>query len=782
MRTYKVLFVFLIVFLLLCFFIDFTVDQVSGQDMESQISIIPKPLKIQKGAGYFEVTPLTQLIFDSESEEHDQLVDYFQDYLERHYGFNLISGTKNSDTLINSIMFISEGMDKLLGKEGYKLKVGKNSIEIRANEGAGFFYGLQTLLQFFPVNLQKFKNQQDVKIKLPVVTIYDKPRFTWRGMHLDVCRHFFPKEFIKRYIDLLAMHKMNVFHWHLTEDQGWRIEIKQYPNLTETGAWRVDREDQHWKERTPPQEGEKATYGGYYTQDEIKEIIQYAQSRYITIVPEIEMPAHAVAALASYPELSCTGGPFYVMPGGYWPITNIYCAGNEKTFEFLENVLSEVIELFPGPYIHIGGDEANKANWEKCPKCQARIKAENLKDENELQSYFIKRIEKFLISKNKKLIGWDEILEGGLAPEATVMSWRGTAGGFAAANEGHDVVMTPNTFCYFDYYQAQEDEPLAIGGYLPLEKVYSYDPIPDSLDADKHKHVLGAQGNVWTEYIPNGKHVEYMALPRMCALAEVVWSDKEQRNPDDFFSRLSIHYDRLDALDVNYRHPLIAGFESENIFIGPVQVTLSIARQQTEIRYTLDGTEPDIQSTLYTGPVTIIQNTELKAQAFRNGEKVGKLRSGVFEQREPLKAVQLKKTMAGLQYQYFSGEFQSVRELEKAKTKKSGIIESFIFPKGSGDDFFGVVYNGFIKVPETGVYTFYLNSDDGSELFIGDKSIILNDGKHGPQIFKAKMALQQGYHPVKVLYFEADGGQLLEVSYDGPGIQKQPVPGSVVYH
>ena len=312
--------------------------------------------------------------------------------------------------------------------------------------------------------------------------------------------------------------------------------------------------------------------------------------------------------------------------------------------------------------------------------------------------------------------------------------------------------------------------------------MYDYEPVPDSLAEDKHKHVLGVQGNVWTEYIPTAEHAEYMALPRMCALAEVAWSAKERRNPDDFFSRLSTHYDRLDALDVNYRHPVITGFDSENVFFGSTRVKLSIARQQTEIRYTLDGREPDNKSTLYTGPITINSNIELKAQTFKNGGKVGKLKSGVFEQQEPLKAVQLKKTIPGLQYQYFAGQFQSVRDLEKAKAEKSAIIESFVLPQNSAEDNFALAYNGFIKVPETGVYTFYLNSDDGSELFIGDKSIILNDGKHGPQVFKAKMALQKGFHPVKVLYFEADGGQLLDVSYDGPGIQKQPVPGTILYH
>ncbi|MEK9137784.1 MAG: family 20 glycosylhydrolase, partial [Bacteroidota bacterium] len=335
---------------------------------------------------------------------------------------------------------------------------------------------------------------------IPCVAIRDWPRFEWRGMHLDVSRHFLPKKFIKTYIDMLAMHKMNVFHWHLTDDQGWRLEIKKYPKLIEVTAWRVDREDQHWNHRDPPREGEKATYGGYYTQDEIREIVKYADERNITVVPEIEMPAHTTALLAAYPQYSCTGGPFDVPPGGVWPITDIFCAGNDSTFYFLQDVLTEVMDLFPGKYIHIGGDEADKKEWKACAKCQARIKQEELKDEAELQSYFVKRIEKFIVSKGRRLIGWDEILEGGLAPEATVMSWRGTEGGIAATRQGHDAVMTPGSHCYFDHYQGkQEFEPLAIGGYTPLSKVYSYEPIPDSLTPEEAKHILGAQGNVWTE-------------------------------------------------------------------------------------------------------------------------------------------------------------------------------------------------------------------------------------------------------------------------------------------
>jgi hexosaminidase len=346
---------------------------------------------------------------------------------------------------------------------------------------------------------------------------------------------------------------MNLFHWHLTDDNGWRIEIEKYPDLTNISAWRVDREDKPWREREPQKEGEEATYGGFYTKEEIKDIIEYASSRYVRILPEIEMPGHTSEVFAAYPEYSCNGKIFTVRPGSYWPNREIFCAGNDSVFVFIQDILSEVTELFPFEYVHIGGDEADKTRWRECSKCQNRIKTENLKDENELQSYFIKRIEKFLDSKNKKLIGWDEILEGGLAPEATVMSWRGMQGGIDAARLGHEVVMCPGSHCYFDHYQADpETQPVAIGGFTDLEKVYSFNPIPTDLLETEKKYIIGAQGNVWTEYIPTPEHAEYMALPRMTALAEILWTPLNKQDYQDFRKRLDIQFERFDLLEINY--------------------------------------------------------------------------------------------------------------------------------------------------------------------------------------------------------------------------------------
>jgi hexosaminidase len=517
----------------------------------SPISVIPRPASVTMLDGSFEVRPDTVIVTQVQTKALGQQLSQ---WLRPAMGFALRVQESHAATA-GIVLAVNPDLANL-GKEGYRLEVTSSRVLIESSAPAGVFYGIQTLRQLLPPEIFGAAKATGVAWRIPCVRIEDQPRFAWRGMHLDVCRHFFPKEFIKTYIDLLALHKMNVFHWHLTEDQGWRIEVKKYPKLTQVGAWRVDREEQHWNRRTPPRPGEKATYGGLYTQQDVREIVAYASSRFVTVVPEIEMPAHAMAALASYPELSCTGGPFYVMPGGYWPISDIYCAGKDSTFAFIEDVLSEMIPLFPGTYFHVGGDEAAKDKWKACPKCQARIKAEGLKDEAELQSYFIKRIETFLTSKNRRLLGWDEILEGGLAPNATVMSWRGEEGGIAAAKAGHDVVMAPNSHTYFDYYQADpktSSEPLAIGGLLPLAKVYSYDPTPAALTPDEARHVLGVQAQIWTEYIPMPPNVEYMAYPRACALAEVAWSPVAGKDYSDFLVRLGQHLRRLDGLDVHYR-------------------------------------------------------------------------------------------------------------------------------------------------------------------------------------------------------------------------------------
>jgi hexosaminidase len=514
----------------------------------AELSIIPEPVRVDLYGGYFGINGKTCIVVDPRT---GHLGEMLQSWFSPSMGFELkITGRAPSR---NCILLAVDTSLSGLGEEGYHLTVERERVMIQAPAEAGIFYGMQTLRQLLPPGIYADTIQEDMHWKVPCLDITDYPRFAWRGMHLDVCRHFMPVEFVRKYIDLLAMHKMNRFHWHLTEDQGWRIEIMQYPELSRISAWRDETLVCHAREEPRKFDGKR--HGGYYTQDEIREVVAYAKERYITIVPEIEMPGHSLAALAAYPELSCTGGPFKV--GTTWGVyKDVYCAGNEKTFEFLENVLTEVMELFPGEYIHLGGDECPKDRWEQCPKCRQRIRSEGLRDEHELQSYFIRRMEKFLNAHNRRIIGWDEILEGGLAPNATVMSWRGEEGGIAAARAGHDVVMAPNSHTYFDYYQADpENEPLAIGGLLPIEKVYSYDPVPGELDRQQKSHILGVQAQLWTEYIPTPAQAEYMAYPRACALAEIAWTPLDRKDYERFTAALANHLKRLDRLHVNYRRP-----------------------------------------------------------------------------------------------------------------------------------------------------------------------------------------------------------------------------------
>jgi hexosaminidase len=524
----------------------------SFQSFAQSGSIIPLPNEYSVKTGSFNFSPQTVIVCNTESVRSD--VNWFNETLEKNYGFKL----KVSKTVpANGNYLIFETPDWEAGwKENYHLSINTNEIRILAEgNGSGNFYALQSLLQLIPVQILKnTKKAPPVSFAIPCVDIKDSPRFKWRGMHLDVCRHFFPITFIKKYIDLLASYKMNTFHWHLTEDQGWRIEIKKYPKLTSVGAWRNGTMIGKYGD----QKYDSIKYGGYYTQEEIKEVVAYANKLHVTIVPEIEMPGHSVAAIAAYPWLSCTGKQIEVAKG--WGVfDDVYCT-KDSTFQFLQDVLTEVVALFPGKYIHIGGDECPKTRWKSCNTCQAKIKKEGLANEHELQSYFIRRIEKFLNSKGKQIIGWDEILEGGLAPNAAVMSWRGTQGGIDAAKQKHEVVMSPGKPCYFDHYQSKdtEKEPLAIGGYNPIDSVYAYEPLPKSLTPAESAFIMGAQANVWTEYILTENQVEYMAVPRMLALSEVLWTKPELKNYPQFIIRLKDHAVYLDRKQVNYaKHFLI---------------------------------------------------------------------------------------------------------------------------------------------------------------------------------------------------------------------------------
>ena len=558
---------------------------------QKEIGIIPKPLFQELDKGVFIMDEKVLLVSDPKLSE---VSDYFKIYLEENYQieFNAQKGIKKIIFTIN---------DTIPNEEGYELKIEEKNIFIESKNARGAFYAVQSLIQLLPLpsDLNSFK--------IPCLRIKDQPQFTYRGMHLDVGRHFFSVDFIKKYIDLMAKLKMNTFHWHLTEDQGWRIEIKKYPKLQEIAAYRKETLIGHYNDQ--PHQFDGKPYGGFYTQEQIKEVVAYALTRQVTIIPEIEMPGHSQAAIAAYPELGCSGKQVEVATK--WGVFDeVYCP-KESTFKFLEDVIDEVVALFPGKYIHIGGDEAPKTNWKNCEYCQKLIKKEGLEDEHGLQSYFITRMEKYINSKGRQIIGWDEILEGGLAPNATVMSWRGTKGAVQAAKERHDVILTPGSHCYFDHYQSEnENEPLAIGGFLPLEKVYHFNPIPEELTDKEATYVLGAQGNVWTEYMQTEKQVEYMAFPRAIALSEVLWSSPEHKNYQDFIHRLEQYQKRLDQLEVNYANHIYT-VEGELTYVNDhLTYELNTTSSSYPIYYSTDKSFP---SKLYSDPIKVDSSMHIKA-------------------------------------------------------------------------------------------------------------------------------------------------------------------------
>ena len=513
------------------------------------IQIVPRPAQLTQFNGSFYLTPHTRLVAPGRAR---QVGLKLASWLEPATGFNL-EVRSSSKARTNYIELRLDRSLKHLGPEGYSLSVTPERVEALAYGEAGLFYAVQTLRQLFPATIYRQAPTGTPTWRIPCAEIEDRPRFGWRGAHLDVSRHFMSKSFIKKFIDLLALHKLNTFHWHLTDDQGWRIEILRYPRLTEVGAWRKETLVGHWSDNLETPRFDGKPHGGFYTQEDVREIVAYAHQRHVTVVPEIEMPGHSQAAIAAYPELGNTSQPVQVSTG--WGIHEDVFNVEESTILFLQNVLEEVLELFPSQFIHVGGDEVPKRHWKESPRAQRRKQELGLANEDELQSYFIRCMDAYLTGKGRRLVGWDEILEGGLAPNATVMSWRGEEGGIAAAQAGHDVVMAPNQYTYLDYYQSADpnSEPLGIGGYLPLEKVYGYEPIPAALKDRAARHVLGAQAQLWTEYLPNERQVEYMAFPRLCALAEVAWSPPEVKDYPDFLSRLAGHLPRLDALDVRYR-------------------------------------------------------------------------------------------------------------------------------------------------------------------------------------------------------------------------------------
>ena len=582
------------------------------------LDIVPYPNEVAFLDGSFDANGASVSYSADLDERSKALVARFA---EQFFCVSGSNGSLTEGTAGNGFIF---QLDKNLAHEEYTINIYKDQAVIKASGLNGFNYAIQTLKQMLPVEIFGTAPAADKEWVLPCVKIKDKPRFAYRGLHMDVSRHFFDMDEVKKYLDIMEVHKLNTLHWHLTDDQGWRLEIKKYPRLTEVGSIRNKTIIGHIFEST---EYDHTRYGEgcYFTQEDVKEILEYAAARGITVIPEIDLPGHMLAALAAYPEYGCTGGPYEVW--GDWGIADdVLCVGQEKTMKFLEDILAEVCELFPSEYVHIGGDECPKVRWESCPHCQAKIKELGLKDddnykaEHYLQGYVTSRMEKFLASKGKKLIGWDDILEGEIAPNATVMSWRGVAGGLQAVRMGHDAIMTPNTFFYLDYYQSldKENEPLAIGGYLPVEKCYSYEPTTEDMTDEERSHILGVQANLWTEYIATPDHLHYMLLPRLAALAEVQWCQPEVKSWERFLDSADDFCAIYDIMGYKYGTHLFdaSGKANVNKEKGCVEVILE-AQGDTPIRYTLDGSMPGPDSPLYTEPIEIREDCVLKAKSDR---------------------------------------------------------------------------------------------------------------------------------------------------------------------
>jgi N-acetyl-beta-hexosaminidase len=586
----------------------------------SRIKLIPEPVMLKELQGNFNLNKQVNLVIRGEDKQLKGTAQWFTNQLNAMTGIDIKAGDLGAPNNITLELLTTH--NKSIGEEGYTLSVTTSGIHLQANTPAGIFYGMQTLLQMVP--LRDTVKSTATRFNIPCAEITDYPRFGWRGLMLDVSRHFFTKEEVKRYIDEMVNYKYNTFHWHLTDDNGWRIEIKSLPELTQKGAWRVERVGR-WGTFAPPQPGEAVPYGGFYTQEDIKEVIQYAQERYVTILPEIDVPGHSLSMIVAYPNLSCTQLQYMVGPGDSLrkKNDNVLCIGNDSIFTVLDKVFTEVAALFPNKYIHIGGDEAYKGFWEKCPKCKRRMQTEHLKDVHELQSWFVKRMEKMLLSKNKKLIGWDEILEGGLAPEATVMSWRGMQGGITAARMNHHVVMTPWDFVYLDLYQGEAAAEPPTYGMCRLSDSYNYDPVPDNVD---EKYILGGQGNLWTESVNTFRHVQYMTWPRSLALAEVYWSPKSKRNWDDFINRLEAQFPRLDAAGVKYaRSAYNAIATPARDKKGELKVSLTTEIKGLDIYYTFDNSDPDPFYPRYNGqPLTFPKGAaQITVVTYRNGKQVG---------------------------------------------------------------------------------------------------------------------------------------------------------------
>lgn len=743
-----------------------------GAQNTSRYSLIPFPQQLTPRNGNFSINKNT-VIFADVSEFNNET------NLLRQLLGNAAFALKPASAQPFQNYILLKNDPSIQNNEGYELDVNSSRIILAAKTASGIFRGIETLRQLAPLSVEN-KNSTGSFI-IPNVLIKDFPLYNYRGMHLDVSRHFFTIEYVKKFIDRMALYKFNKFHFHLTDDQGWRIEIKKYPLLTQKAAWRkFNSQDLDCIQRAKETgntdmeldarfiktvDGEKI-YGGFYTQDQLRDLVKYAAARHIDIIPEIDMPGHMDAAIQQYPFLSCSEGGW---KGG--PFTVPICPCKESTFEFAENVFKEVFDIFPYEYVHLGADEVNKESWKKFDGCKELMQRENIKDYDELQSYFVHRMEKFFNANGKKLIGWDEILEGGVSPTAYVMYWRSWVpkAPVEAAKNGNKVIMTPGNPLYFD----------AIPDKNSLSNVYHFNPIPKGLNEAQTKNIIGAQANSWTEWIPSEARLEYMTLPRMLALPEVLWTGK-QNNYKDFQSRLSAQLNRLDVLHTKYRLPDIEGLLEENVFVKSANFFPKPPAKDLVIRYTTNGTVPTTASPVLNKPLTITKSTKFKLAAFKN-----KLRGDVytinFKQQNLIPNVMVKRTNTGLDVNFYKGYFKKTADLDALAATTNWLQKSWPVDadKTKGVDGFGLVYKGVIRVPADGIYSFFLTADDGAILNIADQLVVDNDGLHSAKEKSGQIALKKGMHFFELKFIEGGGGYTLNLEVMEPGENtRKPVPAS----
>ena len=716
-------------------------------------SILPIPVSLSQDTTCFVLPKSTTIGIND--PQLKPAAEYLASILSSATGYNfkVSEGQGNINLGIGAI----EGAE-----DAYTLVSNPKSVNITGNTYRGVIAGIQSLRQLFPAEIEANKKVSGMSWGIPSVEIQDAPRFGWRGLMLDVSRHFYSKEEVMEFLDLMALYKLNKFHWHLTDDQGWRLEIKKYPLLTEKGAWRKfnnhDRDCMKYAAEQDNPDYEITTdkmqivegdtlYGGFYTQEDVKEVIAYAQVRGIDIIPELDMPGHMLAAVSNYDGVSC-----FEETGWGSTFSSPVCPGKDSALEFCKNVYTELIELFPYEYVHIGGDEVEKTNWKKCPDCQARMKEHGLKTEEELQAWFIHEMEHFFNSKGKKMIGWDEIIEGGLSETATVMWWRSWAklAPSQTTGQGNDLIFTPNAPFYLDYAQDKKS----------VLNIYNYEPMKEVPDADKQHLVKGVQGNIWCEWIPSRERMHYMAAPRMLAIAELSWSANDRKDWADFQVRMADQFGRLNVMDVQYRIPDLEGFMKNNVFIGEKKVEITCLDPSASIHYTTDGSIPTLESPKYDGNLVLTETTDLTLRVFRPTGKRSDIVKTHFEKTEYSPATTAAPSNPGLKATWYDFKGKTCAEIAAAPVKKTYRVEDVTIPRGVKSFIIGLTYKGYINIPEDGIYSFYLSSDDGSMLYIDGKQVIDNDGLHAPGEVTGQAALKQGYHPIEVQYFDHGGGSI----------------------